>query len=90
LGIGVGTNSFEFIDYGQPVPISAAPYSIFAREKEPRQMPNGSWSRMYLLVDGAVQEAGPADGDFDAWEKQWIQQRAAEQPPQESAPPNSP
>jgi hypothetical protein len=45
---------------------------------------------MYLLVDGAVQEAGPADGDFDAWEKQWIQQRAAEQPPQESAPPNSP
>jgi RNA polymerase sigma factor (sigma-70 family) len=79
FGSGVGTNSFEFYDYGQPLPTSATPYFFFAREKQARQLPNGRWSRMYLLVDGSVQEAGSDNGNFDTWEKEWIQQQAAQQ-----------
>jgi RNA polymerase sigma factor (sigma-70 family) len=76
---GVGTNAFEFYDYGQPLTTTNAPYLMLAREKQPRQLADGTWSRMYLLADGSVQEASPEDGDFDAWEKAWIQNKAAEQ-----------
>jgi hypothetical protein len=78
LGVhsGVGTNTFEIYDYGQPLSTSAAPYSLFAREKEASQMPDGSWSRAYLMVDGSVQEATPDNGDFDLWETDWIQKMA--------------
>jgi len=76
FGSGVGTNSFEFYDYGKPLPTGATPYFFLAREKQPRQMPDGKWSRIYLHVDGYVQEATTDDGNFDAWEKDWIQQAA--------------
>jgi RNA polymerase sigma factor (sigma-70 family) len=72
----LGTNSIEFIDYGQPVSTNATSYTILVREREPRQLPDGSWSRMYLFADGSVQEAVPSDGDFDTWEKNWVQQQA--------------
>jgi len=72
----LGTNSVEFVDYGQPVTTNTAPYTILVREREPRQLPDGSWDRMYLFADGSVQEAAPSDGDFDTWEKNWIQQQA--------------
>ncbi len=84
----IGTNSFEFYNYEQPLTTSDAPYFLLAREKEPRQIPGGPWSRMYLMVDGSVQEATPDNGDFDTWEQEWIQQqsqRAAERAAQRAA-----
>jgi len=90
FGGGIGTNSFEFYDYGQPLTTGATPYFFFAREKQPRQMPDGNWSRMYLLIDGSVQEAGPADGDFDTWEKEWIQKAAAQTAARQAAQPSGP
>jgi hypothetical protein len=53
-------------------------------------MPDGNWSRMYLLIDGSVQEAGPADGDFDTWEKEWIQKAAAQTAARQAAQPSGP
>ena len=79
---GVSTNTFEFLDYGQPLSSSATPYYFYAREKQPFQMPDGQWSRIYLLIDTSAQVAGSDDGNFDTWEKNWIQgetQRAAQQ-----------
>lgn len=67
----MGIQEIEFIDYGQPVTTSANPNFFFAREKQPRQMPDGKWSRAYLLMDGAVQTAESDTGDFGEWEKQW-------------------
>jgi hypothetical protein len=72
-GSGVGTNTFEILDYGQPLSTNAAQYSLFAREKEPLHMPDGTWARAYLMADGSVQEAKPANGDFNSWESEWIQ-----------------
>jgi RNA polymerase sigma factor (sigma-70 family) len=86
---GVGTNSFEFIDYGQPLTTSAPDYFLVAREKVARQMPEGRWSRMYLMVDGSAQEAAPDNGNYDSWEKEWVQNMAARQAAQQSAPPVS-
>jgi RNA polymerase sigma factor (sigma-70 family) len=85
FGAGVGTNSFEFYDYGQALTTGATPYFPMAREKEARQMPDGRWSRMYLLIDGAVQEAVPDDGNFDAWEKEWLQQQETQQAARQAA-----
>jgi RNA polymerase sigma factor (sigma-70 family) len=74
---GVGTNSFEFYDYGEPLSTARLPdpraISLVAREKVPRQYPDGTLSRAYLMADGSVQVAEPSNGDFDAWEKEWIQ-----------------
>ena len=73
----IGTNAIEFIDYGQPVTTSAASYAVLAREREPRQMPDGSLSRVYLCIDGSVQEARPENGNFDTWEQTWIWRHSA-------------
>jgi RNA polymerase sigma factor (sigma-70 family) len=72
--IGARTNSFEFYDYGKPLSTdtNTPTYSFLAREKQARQMPDGKWSRVYLFVDGSVQEAGSDDGSFDEWEQNWI------------------
>ena len=69
LHSGVGPDSFEFIDYGTQHLTDTTPQSILAREKQSRQMPNGTWHRAYLLADGSVQGAISPDGNFDAWEK---------------------
>src|SRR5262249_4635530 len=70
---GVGTNTFEFYDYGEPLSTRAAPYSIVAREKEPQQNPDGTFTRAYLMADGSVQTATSTNGDFVEWEKDWTQ-----------------
>jgi hypothetical protein len=73
LGSGnqTGTVEIEFFDYGQPISTSANPILFFAREKQRRQMPDGSWSRAYLLVDGSVQTGTADSADFGQWEQQW-------------------
>ena len=73
---GIGTNSFEFLDYGTPLSTNTPDYFVLAREKQPRQNPDGKWYRDYLFVDGSVQQATTDDGNFDSWEQDWIQEAA--------------
>jgi hypothetical protein len=71
--LGVGTNSFEILNYATPLSTNTPPYFFYAREKQARQMPDGLWSRAYLLMNGSVQFAASGDGNFDTWEKEWLQ-----------------
>ncbi len=45
------------------------PRMIFSRETMSHQAPDGTWHRVYGLVDGSVHIATSYDGNFDAWEK---------------------
>jgi RNA polymerase sigma factor (sigma-70 family) len=45
------------------------PQMIFSREIMSKQAPDGTWHRVYGLVDGSVHIATSYDGNFDAWEK---------------------
>ena len=45
------------------------PFMITFRERNPRQLPDGTWHRLYGLVDGSVQTAISSNGNFDAYEK---------------------
>jgi hypothetical protein len=59
--------AFDFVNSGS---LSLDyPRMVAAREKFARQAPDGSWRRLYCLVDGSVQTAITMDGNFDAWEK---------------------
>jgi hypothetical protein len=73
---GVRPNTFEFIDYGQPLPTSVPGYYFLARESQAILYPYGKWKRVYLLADGSVQIGTSDDGNFDSWEQQWIQQQS--------------
>jgi len=64
-------DTFELVNVGKVS--NASPWAIILREKTPQQSPNGSWSRMYGLSDGSVQEAIPPDGNFETWEQNWEQ-----------------
>jgi RNA polymerase sigma factor (sigma-70 family) len=45
------------------------PNMVLIRERLARQVPDGTWSRIYGFADGSVQTATSNDGNFDAWEK---------------------
>jgi len=83
---GVGTNSFEFMSDGQPLATNSPGYSFLARETQAIQYPTGKWHRVYLLADGSVQIGESDDGNFDAWEQQWLQKQAQEAAEQAGAP----
>jgi hypothetical protein len=68
--LGLGPDSFEFFDYGNQRLTDSYPESLLAREKKPRQLPDGKWMRAYLMGDGSVQEATSGNGDFKIWEQQ--------------------
>ena len=40
-----------------------------ARERIPRQSPDGGWERIYLIIDGSVDVATSPNGNFDSWEQ---------------------
>jgi RNA polymerase sigma factor (sigma-70 family) len=64
-------DDFEMVNAGK---ISdPSPWTIILREMAPQLSPIGSWSRVYLLSDGSVQEAKSPDGNFEAWEQNWEQ-----------------
>jgi hypothetical protein len=48
---------------------SAHPDLVVVRETTPRQATDGSWSRIYGLLDGRVLTANSYDGNFEVWEK---------------------
>ena len=60
---------YEFFQHARPV-TRTDPNVILFREKQPRQLPNGTWTRVYTLADGSVQQISSATGDFSDWERQ--------------------
>ncbi len=54
------------------VPEEALAYTLVAREKEPQQLPNGTWRRLYVTADGGTDTAtiGSAKkSDWKNWER---------------------
>ena len=70
---GVDTNSFEFYSYDAPVTTNTPNHFFYAREQQSRKVGDDQWNRAYLFKDGSVQVAVSSDGNFDQWEKDWIQ-----------------
>jgi hypothetical protein len=68
----IGVDTFEFINMG--LVNDQYPQMLTMRERVPRQTPDGKWERVYAQMDGAVINAIPDDGNFDAWEQQHQQQ----------------
>ena len=61
-------DSFELVNAGR-VNLDY-PQMIASRERVPRQRPDGTWERVYLLADGSVQTETSPDGNFDSYEQQ--------------------
>ena len=72
----ISLDALELVNIG--VANEKFPQMIASRERVPRQKPDGSWERIYLLADGSVQTQTSQDGNFDAYEKQ---QQQASLPP---------
>lgn len=60
---------FEFMPH-QRVISEAEPDMILFREKEPRKLPDGTWTRAYTMADGSVQQRNSTTTDFTEWEKE--------------------
>jgi RNA polymerase sigma factor (sigma-70 family) len=63
------TAPYEFFDQGRP-PEKGDPNLILFREKEPRPLPDGTWTRAYTMRDGSVQQVRSDTEDFSKWEHQ--------------------
>ncbi len=68
---GLHLERFEFVDHGGRPADAANPGAMLARERAPRQLPDGRWARVYLCVDGGAYQRITEDGDFDQFEKTW-------------------
>lgn len=55
---------FELTRSGM-VPEEARPYTFIAREKEPQQLPNGKWVRIYISAKGYASISGPSEPQPD-------------------------
>jgi RNA polymerase sigma factor (sigma-70 family) len=60
---GISPDQFEFFPHERVIS-EQEPEMILFREKAARQLPNGTWQRIYCLADGSVQTRHSADGDF--------------------------
>jgi RNA polymerase sigma factor (sigma-70 family) len=60
-------NNIEFVNAGIANDTQNV-YMITFRERSPRQSPDGTWDRVYGLVDGSVHVATSSDGNFAAYE----------------------
>ena len=60
---GISPDQFEFFPHERVIS-EAEPALILFREKAARQLPDGTWQRIYCLADGSVQTRHSADGDF--------------------------
>jgi hypothetical protein len=68
LGFAIDLGPYEYVQHGRSLSMSD-PEMILLREKEPRRLPNGKWTRSYTLVDGAVLQIGSDTGDYQEWER---------------------
>jgi RNA polymerase sigma factor (sigma-70 family) len=62
---------FEFAQHEREI-FETEPQLILFREKEPRRLPDGKWTRAYTLADGSVQNPVQDTPDFSEWEKPFI------------------
>jgi len=64
---GVDLFAFDFVNVGSVN--FDRPNMVAMRERYARQAPDGTWQRLYGMVDGRVITATSYDGNFQAWEK---------------------
>ena len=65
---GVPLELFEFHVHARDVRLSE-PGMILLREKQARQLPDGTWERIYSLADGSVHRIQRPDGNFSEFEQ---------------------
>jgi len=71
------TNRFEIV-YTGSITDEADGERILIQEKQPTQASDGSWVKVYGLVDGRGQMIRAQDGNFENWEKNHIASSGAE------------
>jgi RNA polymerase sigma factor (sigma-70 family) len=64
---GIDLGVFEFINIGAER--LDHPNMVELRERLARQVPDGTWRRIYGFADGSVQTATSNNGNFEGWEK---------------------
>lgn len=65
---GVSTDQFEFFTHDRLITLEE-PELILFQEKSPRHLPDGTWERIYCLVDGSVQTVPGTQPDFSEFER---------------------
>jgi len=73
-------DQFEFMPHERVIN-ETEPDLILFREKEPRRLPDGTWTRAYTMADGSVQQRASDTPDFSAWERDHIGRK-----PEQAAP----
>lgn len=68
---GLTLDKFEFMPHEREIN-ETEPQMILFREKEPRRLPDGKWTRAYTFADGSVQQRESDTPDFTEWEKDYI------------------
>jgi hypothetical protein len=66
---GISPDQFEFFPHERVIS-EEGPMLILFREKAARQLPDGTWQRIYCLADGSVQTQSNATGDFTDYDRQ--------------------
>jgi hypothetical protein len=62
--------NFELVLQGSMDQVKDGPNTILLREKDPRQMADGRWQRVYVFADGHATIQTLPDSNFAAWEQQ--------------------
>ena len=65
--LGITADAFELIP--ATIPPSSTDRVVVARERKPRQLPDGSWARVYGVANGGVEELHSLDPAFADAEK---------------------
>jgi RNA polymerase sigma factor (sigma-70 family) len=65
-------DELEILYQGPTTAITNFRNTIVLREKVPMQKPDGGWLRVYVFGDGHSQLHLAADGDFSAWESNYL------------------
>ena len=71
-------SKIEFYPHEMPVEITQ-PQAILFRERVPRQLRSGKWTRNYTLMDGSVQSISSEEPDFSWWEQQQMERALAQE-----------
>lgn len=72
VALTAATNEFAPPHFMEVLPHSGDPNAnpLSLRERQARQLPDGTWARYYAFFGGEVKEVILPDDAFDAWEKQ--------------------
>ncbi len=62
-------DSFEFFPHERVIDERRDPDKILFRERQPRRLPNGTWSRVYCFADGHPEIVDNPTGDYAEFER---------------------